>query len=237
MGFDSIEAVAPEQLEVVLKHGLATAMFGTMDLWSGFIADELAAENERIVRGNIELIAKHQSKDTVVFLATGTMNGLGAQECHKRCVDRIGGLAQFAEAHDVVLGLEPLTDRYAMKGDRLLGVKDFYGTTIDRCLRIVNEIGSPKLGLVFDAYQVGTQEGDVIANIRRAAKHIVHFQIGGIPERRQPDASQEMNLAPVLKALRETGYSGFVAHEYYPDGSPRDVLHQMKQAVDLGWQS
>ena len=44
------------------------------------------------------------------------------------------------------------------------------------------------------------------------------------------DQNQELNYAPIMKALLEINYQGFVGQEFIPTGNP---LSSLKQAVEL----
>ena len=69
-----------------------------------------------------------------------------------------------------------------------------------------------------------------IATIRANAKWMGHFHTGGVPGRHELDDTQEVNWRGVMKGIADTGYSGYVAHEFLPT---RDPLTSLRQAVDL----
>ena len=50
--------------------------------------------------------------------------------------------------------------------------------------------------------------------------------LAGNPGRGQPDASQEINYPAVYRAIAETGYLGFIAHEFIPQGDPLAALEK-----------
>ncbi|MFN2399034.1 MAG: hypothetical protein ABR543_10420 [Gemmatimonadaceae bacterium] len=73
-------------------------------------------------------------------------------------------------------------------------------------------------------------EGDVIRTIRANIGHIAHFHTGGVPGRNELDATQELNWRAVAKAIADTGFGGFVAHEFVPT---RDPLTSLREAVAI----
>ena len=73
-------------------------------------------------------------------------------------------------------------------------------------------------------------EGDLIRNIRDNIEHIAHFHTAGNPGRRDLDDQQEIYYPAVARAIHETGYSGFVGHEFSPKG---DAITALKQAYDV----
>jgi len=60
--------------------------------------------------------------------------------------------------------------------------------------------------------------------------HIAHFHTGGVPGRHELDETQELNWRAVATAIVETGFTGYLAHEFVPT---RDALASLREAVDL----
>ena len=53
---------------------------------------------------------------------------------------------------------------------------------------------------------------------------------GGVPGRHELDGTQELNWGAVAKAIADTGFSGYLAHEFVPT---RDPLTSLREAVAL----
>jgi hydroxypyruvate isomerase len=73
-------------------------------------------------------------------------------------------------------------------------------------------------------------EGDVIRTIRDNHQHIAHYHTGGVPGRHELDGTQELNWHAVMAAIADTGFTGFVAHEFVPT---RDPLTSLREAVQI----
>ena len=56
----------------------------------------------------------------------------------------------------------------------------------------------------------------VIRRIRQYKDFIGHYHTAGVPGRGELDGTQEINYPPILRAILETGYTGFVAQEFIP---------------------
>ena len=69
-----------------------------------------------------------------------------------------------------------------------------------------------------------------IDTIKANLPYIGHFHTGGVPGRHEIDAGQEINYPRVCKAILETGFSGYFAHEFIPE---RDPLASLREAVKL----
>jgi hydroxypyruvate isomerase len=74
-------------------------------------------------------------------------------------------------------------------------------------------------------------EGDVIATIRKNIKYISHFHTAGVPGRHEIDESQELHYPAIMRAIVETGFTGFVAQEFIP--TKADKLKSLKDAIKI----
>lgn len=73
-------------------------------------------------------------------------------------------------------------------------------------------------------------EGDVIRTIREHHAYIGHYHTAGNPGRNEIDDSQELNYRAIMRAIKATGYTGFVGQEFLPQ---RDPLTSLREAVKL----
>src|SRR5438094_542948 len=94
---------------------------------------------------------------------------------------------------------------------------------------VVKAVGSPRVKLLYDIYHMQIMEGDIIRTIRDNKDWIAHFHTGGVPGRHELDGTQELNWRAVAAAIADTGFAGFVAHEFTPT---RDPLTSLRQAVE-----
>jgi hydroxypyruvate isomerase len=88
-------------------------------------------------------------------------------------------------------------------------------------------VGSPRVKLLYDIYHMQIMEGDLIRTIRDNIEHIAHFHTAGNPGRHELDQEQEIYYPAVARAIHETGYTGWVGHEFGPKG---DALAAIQQA-------
>jgi len=99
-------------------------------------------------------------------------------------------------------------------------------------LRIVEEVASPAVGLLYDVYHMQIMEGNLIATIRRNVDAIYHVHIGDVPGRHEPGTG-EINYANVLRALDEAGYDGWCGMEFSPSDSSAAALDKARRACGL----
>jgi hydroxypyruvate isomerase len=91
-------------------------------------------------------------------------------------------------------------------------------------------VGSERFKLLYDIYHMQIMEGDVIRTIKENYQYIAHYHTGGNPGRNEIDETQELNYPAIAKAIRATGYQGWIGHEFVPK---RDPLTSLAQAVKL----
>ena len=125
-------------------------------------------------------------------------------------------LARDAERHRVTIVLEHLNSR--VTGHDSKGHPGYQGDDIDYCADIIRQVGSPRVKLLFDIYHVQVMHGDVIARIRQYGSDLIgHVHTAGVPGRGELDDTQELQYAPVMKALLEVGYAGLRRAGVHPD--------------------
>ncbi len=145
----------------------------------------------------------------------------------ENCVVGLKNIAGHAEKHNVTLCLEMLNSRAA---EPMKGHPGYQGDHVDYCLDILKRVGSPNVKLLFDVYHVQIMDGDLIAHIKQCGEYIGHVHTAGNPGRGELDGQQEINYPPVMQALVETGYKGYVGHEFIPT---RDPVVGLKQAIEV----
>jgi hydroxypyruvate isomerase len=69
----------------------------------------------------------------------------------------------------------------------------------------------------------------VIVRIRQFKDLIAHYHTAGVPGRRELDDAQENNYPAIMKAIVETGYTGYVGQEFIP--TQPDKIASLRQAA------
>ena len=129
----------------------------------------------------------------------------------------------------VTLCLEMLNTRattHPMKGH-----PGYQGDHTDYCIDIIKRVGSPSLKLLFDIYHVQIMDGDVIRRHPPAqGRTSATSTPPATPAAASSTTTQEINYTPIMEALVEVGYQGYVGQEFIPT---RDPLEGLRQAVSL----
>jgi len=96
-------------------------------------------------------------------------------------------------------------------------------------VELVEKVGSERFKLLYDIYHMQIMEGDVIRTIRDNHRYFAHYHTGGVPGRHEIDGTQELNYPAIMRAIRATGYQGYVAQEFLPLGDPLASLRAAAQ--------
>jgi hydroxypyruvate isomerase len=97
-------------------------------------------------------------------------------------------------------------------------------------VRVMEEVNSPNVKLLYDIYHMQIMEGDLAETIRQNIRWIGHFHTGGVPGRHELDATQEVHWDFIMRTIAEARFKGYVAHEFVPTGDP---LVSLRKAADL----
>ncbi len=91
-------------------------------------------------------------------------------------------------------------------------------------LQVCRAVASPRVKLLYDIYHMQIMEGDIIRTIRSAKDYIGYYHTAGNPGRQDLDEDQELYYPAILRAIKETGHTGYMTHEFIPKGDPAIAL-------------
>ncbi len=228
LGMASVELVAPEHWPLLRGLGLTCALAGSHGFARGFAHREEHDECIDFLRRAIDAAAAAGVPSVITF--SGFRRGLSTADGRRNMVDGLRRIVGHAEARGVTLCLEMLNSRVDVE---MKGHPDYFCDDIDLTVDICREVGSPRLKVLFDIYHVQIMHGDVITRIRQHAPWIGHVHTAGVPGRNELDDRQELNHPPILRALAESGYAGYVGHEFIPTGDPVASLRSAVEQCDV----
>ena len=110
--------------------------------------------------------------------------------------------------------------------------------TVTRALRttawgagLAKKLDSDHFKLLYDIYHMQIMEGDVIATIEKYHPYINHYHTAGVPGRNEINETQELYYPAIMKAIVDTGYTGFVGQEFIPKGP--DPIASLKKSIQI----
>src|SRR5436190_13402057 len=222
MGLPAIDLLEMDEWPVAREHGLVVSMGYA---GGGSIPDALnvKANHDAIVRNfeqNIPKAAAARVPNVITFF--GNKRGMPDEEAIDNCVAGLNRVKRVAEDHGVTICVELLNSK--------VNHKDYQGDHTAFGVRVVRAVDSPRVRLLYDIYHMQIMEGDVIRTIRDNHQYIAHYHTGGVPGRHELDDTQELNWRAIAKAVVDTGFTGYFAHEFVPT---RDPLTSLREAVAL----
>jgi hydroxypyruvate isomerase len=222
MGLFAIDLLREEEWTVAADHGLVCSMGSGA---GGTIADGLndKANHDAIVKGleaSLPRAAKMKVPNLITFF--GNRKGMADREGLDNCVIGLNRIKPIAEETGVTVALEVLNSK--VDHQDYLGDRSAYG------FEVVKAVDSPKVKVLYDIYHMQIMEGDVLRTIRDNHPLIGHYHTGGVPGRNELDETQELQWRTVAKAVLDTGFTGYFAHEFVPR---RDPLTSLREAVAL----
>lgn len=232
IGIPSIELVMPADMPVLQKHGLSCAMIsfpvgktpegievGCIE--KAFNRLEHHDTLEQIYEPHMRAAAAAGVRQVICF--SGNREGLSDDEGMKNCASGLRRLLPLAKQLGLTLCMELLNSR--------IDHPDYQCDRSAWGIALCEMLGSANFGLLYDIYHMQIMEGDIIRSIRDHGRYFTHYHTGGCPGRNEIDATQELNYPAIMKAIVETGYTGYVGQEFIPLG--KDPIASLRQGVEI----
>ena len=220
MGLKGIDLLKPSDFPTLKKHGLVC----TMTSGGGAVNDK--KKNEQTldrIRTAVEANAEY-GFDNVIIMA-GQRGEIPDDVGLDNGVEVLKQVAGFAEKHKVTLCIEYLNSKVNHPGYMF----DNMAWGVELCTRV----GSPNVKILYDIYHAQIMEGDIIRTIQTHKDLIGHYHTGGNPGRHEIDETQELYYPAIMRAIAETGFTGYVAHEFVPTGDPLTSLARAIEICDV----
>lgn len=217
------DAGLQEARQLARSFRLGMDTLGAMPQWGSMpvsMVDPAQRDNMLAeVAKNIEF-ARRLEIPMLILISGNAIEGRSHEQQYASLLDGCKRCGDLAAKADVTLIVEPLNSRINHKG--------FFLTTCVEGLKLIKEVDNPHVRLLFDIYHEQVQSGNVIATIREAAPYTAVFHVADNPGRNDPGTG-EIYYPNVYKAIRESGYEGYITMEYMPIGDP---VRSLVAAVD-----
>jgi hydroxypyruvate isomerase len=225
LGFGAVDLVDRDDWAMVKSHGLAISTANSSPR-RDFISKGLNDRgNHEVIVGELNEVIPAAASAGIpnVIAMFGNHAGASREDAIAACAEGLAHVAPTAEEHGVTVILEMLNSRVDHKG--------FQGDTTPFGVEVCERVGSPRVRLLYDIYHMQIMEGDVIRTIRDNHQWIAHYHTAGNPGRRDLDQSQELQYGAIAAAIAETGFEGWLAHEFYAKGEPAESLAAARDVV------
>ena len=222
MGLTAIDLLEEPDWSVVRQYGLICSMgyAGGGTIPNGL---NVKANHDAIVKNFERLIPRAEAEKVPnVITFFGNRRGMADDEATANCIEGLNRVKKIGEDHGVTICVELLNSK--------VNHKDYQGDRSAFGVQIVKAVGSPRVKLLDDLYHMQIMEGDLIRTLKDNKDYIAHYHTGGVPGRHELDGTQEVNWRAVAQAIVDTGFTGYMAHEFTPT---RDPLTSLREAVAL----
>ena len=218
-GYVGAEMVAPDRRAAARAAGLAlvNVCAAGMDVGLNFVENHAALIPE--IRGTIQAAGADGIKQVIVF--SGARNGLDDATGIANCAAGLVQLVDDAEAADVVLTFEMLCSP---------NHGDYHATASSFGYEVVRKVNSPLVRALYDIYHQTRTGEDHYLTLVPHLNLVGHLHVAGSPSRDFPGPDQEIDYAPLVKAVQAAGYDGFWGMEFSATG---DALAEALAAAEL----
>lgn len=223
IGLKGLDLLGPGDFPLLKKHGLVCTMTNTHGLSQGLNDKKNHEGCLKRIRDAIEATAEHGFPNVITF--PGNRRGMPDDVGVENSVAALKKVAGLAERKKVNICLEYLNSK--------VDHRDYMFDNMAWGVEVCKKVGSERIKILYDIYHAQIMEGDIIRTIRDNAQYIGHYHTGGNPGRHEIDETQELYYPAIMRAIAETGYKGYVAHEFVPTRDPLTSLAEAAKICDV----
>ncbi len=224
MGLVGIDLLTPDEWPVVQKYGLTPTMAsGVSSIPKGVNRVENHDAIEKQLREMFQKAKAAKVPNIIIF--SGNRDGLADEPAIENCVKFFNKVKAEAEDLGITINMELLNSK--------VNHKDYHCDRTWWGVEMCKRVNSPRVKLLYDIYHMQIMEGDVIRTIKDNIQWFGHFHTGGVPGRNEIDATQELFYPAIAKAILDTGFKGYFAHEFIPKRTPLTSLEEATSLCDL----
>jgi len=223
LGIKAIDLLGPGDFATVKKHGLVASMVSSHSLTNGLADKKFHDECLAKLREAIDATSDAGFPNVISF--SGNRRGIPDDVGIENAVAALKQIAGHAEKKKVTINLEYLNSK--------VNHKDYMLDNMHWGAEVCKRVGSDRVKVLYDIYHAQIMEGDIIRTLRANKDYIGHYHTGGNPGRNEIDDTQELYYPAIMKAIAETGFTGYVAHEFVPKRDPLAGLTYATRICDV----
>ncbi len=223
LGITAIDLVGPEEWPVLQRYGLDSSMCNgaELSLEDGWGDTRFHTELIERYRHHIDLVSQAGYTNLICF--SGNARGMSPEQGLQNAETGLKQILAQAEAKGVVLQMELFNSK--------IDHPDYLCDNSVWGIELCHRLNSPNFKLLYDIYHMQISEGDVIRTIRENHHFFGHYHTAGVPGRHEIDDTQELNYPAICRAIRDTGFQGYIAQEFLPDRTSQQAKIESLQAA------
>jgi sugar phosphate isomerase/epimerase len=217
LGFDAVEIFPPSAAaikksalkEVLDKHGLRLAAMGTGAGWlvrklSLTSADPgIRTQAKGFIREIIELAGEFEAPAIIGSMQGRWEGSVSHQQASNWLAEALEELGGYAATWGQVLLYEPLNRYETNMFNRAGDAAAFLDRLVTRNIRVLA-----------DLFHMNIEESSIADALRGTSRYIGHVHFAD--SNRRAVGFGHTNFAPIIGALREMGFEGFLSAEIFP---------------------
>lgn len=226
LGFSAIDLIGPNEWPILKEWGVDSSMCNgaEISLEEGWGDTQYHSTLIDRYRKHIDLVSQAGYKNLICF--SGNARGMDPETGLDNAEKGLKQIMAQAERQGVMIQME----LFNSKIDHPDYLCDNSAWGIELCKRL----DSPNFKLLYDIYHMQIMEGDVIRTIRDHHEYFGHYHTAGVPGRNEIDDSQELYYPAIARAIRDTGFRGYVAQEFIPTGgSAQENAQSLHSAIQI----
>lgn len=220
LGFDAVEVFPPgpeavdsDELKKLLDdHGLKLAAVGT---GAGWVKHKLTLalpevkkrkQAKDFIRSVIDFAGPFGAPAIIGSMQGRSGDGVDAPTARGYLAEALEELGEHAQQYQAPLIYEPL-NRY--ETNQVTNVADG--------VRLLSGLKTQNVKLLCDLFHMNIEEADLAAALRSAGQYVGHVHF--VDSNRRPAGCGHLDFAPIVAALRDIQYTGYLSAEAlpYPD--------------------
>lgn len=223
IGLKAIDLVGPDDWPVLQKHGLHSSMCNGAEIsiekgWNDIANHPTLIKNYSSM---IPLVAGSGYSNLICF--SGNRSGMDDETAIRNCVEGLKQVLTLAENHGVILVMELLNS--------IVDHPDYHCNKTEWGVELAKRLDSPSFKLLYDIYHMQVEEGNIISTIEKYHPYIAHYHTAGVPGRHEIDNTQELYYPAIMRAIKGTGFTGYIAHEFI--ARKADPFESLQDAVAI----
>ncbi|WP_308365747.1 MULTISPECIES: TIM barrel protein [unclassified Microbulbifer] len=226
LGFAAIDLVGPKDWALLKREGVDSSMCNgaEISLEDGWGDSRFHTQLIDNYRKHIDLVADAGYRNLICF--SGNARGMDPETGLKNATEGLKKILSQAEKRGVIVQME----LFNSKVDHPDYLCDNSAWGIELCKRL----DSPNFKLLYDIYHMQISEGDIIRTIRDHHQYFGHYHTAGVPGRNEIDDTQELYYPAIARAIKETGFDGYIAQEFIPTrGNIEGNIESLKSAIQI----
>ncbi|MGK7391158.1 MAG: hydroxypyruvate isomerase family protein [Candidatus Cyclobacteriaceae bacterium M2_1C_046] len=223
IGFNAIDLIGPKEWPILKKHGIDSSMCNgaEVSLEQGWNNKDYHGQLIKNYTEMIPLVGKAGYTNLILF--SGNRDGMDDETGLKNSVEGLKKILSLAEKHNVILQMELFNSK--------VNHPDYMADNSPWGIELCKRLGSENFKLLYDIYHMQISEGDIIRTIRDNHQYFGHYHTAGVPGRNEIDETQELYYPAIMKAIADTGYTGYVAQEFIPKSE--DKAAALRNAIKI----